>query len=48
MSDLALSQKKLAEAKAANKGKSPFMGIYNNESVKVSKPVKSKTKGYNC
>lgn len=46
MSDLALSQKKLAEAKAANKGKSPFMGIYNNESIAVGKAPKSKAKIY--
>lgn len=42
MSDLAVSKRKLAEAKATKKGKTPFMGLYNNESVKVSKPVKSK------
>jgi hypothetical protein len=36
----------LAEAKAANKDKSPFMGIYNNESVKVSKAPKNKAKIY--
>lgn len=43
MGDLAVSKKAVARAKAANKGKMPWMGNYNNESVKVSKaPSKSK------
>ncbi|MFM5967850.1 MAG: hypothetical protein ACKOQ8_02250 [Micrococcales bacterium] len=46
MSDLAMSARKVAEAKAANKGKQPFYGIANNESIKVSKPVKNKAKAY--
>jgi hypothetical protein len=43
MSDLQVSKKALAEAKATKKSKQPFMGLYNNESIKVSKaPSKSK------
>lgn len=46
MSDLAMSARKVAEAKAANKGKQPFLGIYNNESVKTAAPPKNKAKIY--
>ena len=43
MADIQVAKQALAKAKAANKGKKPFMGLYNNESVKTSKaPDKSK------
>ena len=42
-SDLAVSKKAVAAARAANKGKQPWLGNYNNESVKVAKaPAKAK------
>lgn len=41
MTDVALSKKQLAKARAASKKtKKPFMGLFNNESIKVQKPVK--------
>ena len=42
-SELAVSKKAVAVARAANKGKTPWLGNYNNESIKVAKaPDKSK------
>ena len=35
-SELDVSKKAVAAARAANKGKMPWMGNYNNESVKVA------------
>ena len=41
-SDLAVSKKAVAAARAANKGKAPWLGNYNNESVKVAPTPKKK------
>lgn len=39
MADINVSLGALAKARAANRGKKPFMGLNNNESVNVAKPV---------